>query len=148
MAKGKTREYIPSANPVVGFIEEYINDVPQGQPHFVFKYPEGLADKSNPPAVNDMVTFTKGNGQTASNVAKEQVPLGILDFQASSNSDGSHLLAWRTQGAVSAKILPGNIDVTNKLPDGSITITNPTATTYTLTVYDSAGNSNSASDSV
>lgn len=102
------------------------------------------------PRVGDIVTFTpiETPSRRATYVQEATLPLGILNFQAVRNSDGSHFLYWSTQGASAAIIMPGNIDVSDKLPDGSITITSPTATTYTLTVYDTAGNSNSASDTV
>ncbi len=73
MAEGKIKRHIPPLPEVAeaGFIEEFIGGVAQGPPYFVYKITEGHADPSNPPALEEMVTFTKGTGRTAYAVAKE-----------------------------------------------------------------------------
>ncbi|MBI2967933.1 MAG: hypothetical protein HYY40_08985 [Bacteroidetes bacterium] len=68
MSDGKVKTIFPPPPeaPSAGLIEEYIGGVPQGTPYWVYKIPQGLLDPRYPPAVNDMVTFTKCAGGYAS----------------------------------------------------------------------------------
>jgi hypothetical protein len=72
MANGKIKRHLPPLPEVAeaGLIEEFIGGVAQGPPYFVYHIPVGLKDPSNPPALEEMVVFTKGGGRTAFDVEK------------------------------------------------------------------------------